>query len=173
MRRAQRKGPDNSRQLVLIRPTMRSFSRSILKSLSFFFFSFDFYRRALVSDSEDSTGPEVVFLVDGDRLKVRATLVSATSHVPVTYWRSRSRSSILPLTLSPYARRQAQTGPPCRRRDIPTMRSIAPALFSLFQEVVGVLQHRWKTRAGRDIRHTSRARMKFSLKKHFQWKGSN
>ena len=41
----------------------------------------------------DCTVPEVVTLADGDWLKVRATLVSATSHVPVTY--SRSRSSAL------------------------------------------------------------------------------
>lgn len=62
--------------------------RVLAYCLCFFLFlvSFTFYRRALVCDRKDSTGPEeVIFLADGDRLKVRATLVSATSHVPVTY----------------------------------------------------------------------------------------
>ena len=46
-------------------------------------------------------GPEVATLADGDWLKVQATLVSATSHVPVTY--SRSRSFVLYVHPSPHA----------------------------------------------------------------------
>lgn len=50
-----------------------------------FFFLVPFRLPSCAVDRENSTGPEVVFLADGDRLKVRATLVSATSHVLVTY----------------------------------------------------------------------------------------
>lgn len=77
-----------SRQLVLIGARYALFPVSLVLALGFFFFSFSLLPScslSLVSDRENSTGPEVVFLADGDRLKVRATLVSTTSHVPVTY----------------------------------------------------------------------------------------
>lgn len=165
MHRPQREGSDNSRQLVLIRPAMRFFSFSILKSLFFLIFTVVLscpiarIRRAQRWFSW-STGTDW-------RCEPHSSRPRATSQWPTEDLDRARPSPPLALHLS---RRQAQTGPPCRRRDIPTTHSTLLLFFLSFSRV-GVLQHRWKTRAGRDIRHTSRARMKFSLKKDFQWKG--
>lgn len=60
--------------------------------ISFPFF-LSFTRRGVRARARHAirTGPRVGSrLADGDRLKARATLASATSHVPLTYSRSRS-----------------------------------------------------------------------------------
>lgn len=65
-------------------------------------------------------------LADGDRLKARATLASATSHVPVTYSRSRSRCSSSP----PPTSASCVTGPPPLRRRSHPLLSYLPLLLA-------------------------------------------
>lgn len=88
--------------------------------------------RARARDTRFGRGPLRVGsrLADGDRLKPRATLASATSHVPVTYSRSRSWCSSSALTPSHF-RLLRERGPPNQAHTAP-LTALPPFPFPLF-----------------------------------------
>lgn len=175
MHRPQREGSNNSRQLVLIRPAMRFFLFPQFSFFSFFLFFYFIFTVVLSCPIAGirraqrwfswSTGTDW-------RCEPHSSRPRATSQ-----WPTEDLDRARPSPLSPSTLR-ATSGPnrPTVDGGAPTTHSIVPTLFfarvpslDLFfslPRVVGILQHRWKTRAGRDISsHVARANEVFIEKR--------